>query len=387
MARRRVREYDLKRMFYEYRGETYNGILIRSLSELSNLDALDRSKRYVVKADEMFNRRQKSGLIGLNLTIDQAKDFIRKNYGYSIHNGRVQHFLVEEYIPHSTEKYIAIISERLGDRILYSDRGGVDIEENWDSVREEFVEQGQISTLFPEIHRFVIDMDISYLEINPYTEIDGKIIPLGMLGEIDDYSHYRARWRVEFPEPFEKGKYEEEEMVEELDRNTGASLKLTILNPQGSIWLMTAGGGASVVFLDSLYLAGYGDKVANYAEYSGNPTTTETYEYAKIFFRAMFKSQSKPKILILGGGIANFTDVSKTFDGIIMAIRDYKDSFLDHRVTVLVRRGGPNADIALKKIEEALKSMNIPVEVYNENYNIDYIITRVEKIFKNITNT
>ena len=35
--------------------------------------------------------------------------------------------------------------------------------------------------------------------------------------------------------------------------------------------------------------------------------------------------QGRPKILIIGGGIANFTDVAKTFDGIIKALEDYKD--------------------------------------------------------------
>jgi len=33
-----------------------------------------------------------------------------------------------------------------------------------------------------------------------------------------------------------------------LDAKTGASLKLTILNRNGRIWTMVAGGGASVVF-------------------------------------------------------------------------------------------------------------------------------------------
>ena len=32
----------------------------------------------------------------------------------------------------------------------------------------------------------------------------------------------------------------------------------------------------------------------------------------------------KPKFLIIGGGIANFTDVSKTFAGIKMSLTEYK---------------------------------------------------------------
>lgn len=33
---------------------------------------------------------------------------------------------------------------------------------------------------------------------------------------------------------------------------TGASLKLTILNPKGRIWTMVAGGGASVIYTDTV---------------------------------------------------------------------------------------------------------------------------------------
>ncbi len=36
--------------------------------------------------------------------------------------------------------------------------------------------------------------------------------------------------------------------IRELDSKSGASLKLTILNPKGRIWTMVAGGGASVIY-------------------------------------------------------------------------------------------------------------------------------------------
>lgn len=381
MARRKIREFDLKRMFYKYFGEEYGGIIISKLEDLDSLDKLDRSKKYVVKVDELFNKRNKLGLVGLNLNVDEVKKFIKNNYGVNINGGVINHFLVEEYIKHDREMYLAIISEREGDRILYSNKGGVDIEENWDHVKEDFIPQGEISSEFPDIHKFFIDMELTYLEINPFTYINGKFIPLGMLGEVDDYAYFKGKWNIEFPEPFGKQTSEEEKLIEKMDKNSGASFKFTILNPNGTIWLMTAGGGASVVFLDSIYLKGYGNQIANYAEYSGNPTTTETYEYAKIFFRAMFKS--KPKVLILGGGIANFTDVSKTFDGILKAIEDYKKEFLENKVFVIVRRGGPNADIALKKLENRLKELGIKAEVYNEDYNIDWVVQRLDYIFKN----
>ena len=40
----------------------------------------------------------------------------------------------------------------------------------------------------------------------------------------------------------------QEAYIAELDAKSGASLKLTVLNPLGRIWTMIAGGGASVIY-------------------------------------------------------------------------------------------------------------------------------------------
>ena len=54
---------------------------------------------------------------------------------------------------------------------------------------------------------------------------------------------------------------------------TGASLKLSILNPKGRVWTMVAGGGASVIYADTVGDLGYAEELGNYAEYSGAPNT------------------------------------------------------------------------------------------------------------------
>ena len=41
---------------------------------------------------------------------------------------------------------------------------------------------------------------------------------------------------------------------------------------------MVAGGGASVVYADTIADLGFGSELANYGEYSGAPTLGETYE-------------------------------------------------------------------------------------------------------------
>jgi ATP citrate (pro-S)-lyase len=96
---------------------------------------------------------------------------------------------------------------------------------------------------------------------------------------------------------------------------------------------MVAGGGASVIFADTITDLGFMDEMANYGEYSGDPNEEFTYLYAKTILDLMTRTKHpNGKVLLIGGGIANFTDVANTFKGIIRALREYKIALQDHRV-------------------------------------------------------
>ena len=66
-----------------------------------------------------------------------------------------------------------------------------------------------------------------------------------------------------------------------------------------------AGGGASVVYADTISDLGYSHELANYGEYSGAPSTEHTFEYAKTLIGLMTKGKHDPKedgkIFIIGG--------------------------------------------------------------------------------------
>lgn len=65
--------------------------------------------------------------------------------------------------------------------------------------------------------------------------------------------------------------------------------QLTILNEKGRIWTMVAGGGASVIYADTICELGGAPELANYGEYSGAPSEQQTYEYAKTILTLMTK--------------------------------------------------------------------------------------------------
>jgi len=62
----------------------------------------------------------------------------------------------------------------------------------------------------------------------------------------------------------------------------------------------------------------------------------------------MFLKDPNGKILIIGGGIANFTDVAATFTGIQKAMKQFRDELIASKVDIWVRRAGPNYQEGLK---------------------------------------
>lgn len=80
------------------------------------------------------------------------------------------------------------------------------------------------------------------------------------------------------------------------------------------------------------------------------------------------------KLLIIGGGIANFTNVAATFKGIIRALGDYKASLIAHRVRIFVRRGGPNYQEGLKAMRLLGESLGVPIKVYGPETHITEIV-------------
>ena len=117
--------------------------------------------------------------------------------------------------------------------------------------------------------------------------------------------------------------------------------------------------------------------LATYGEYSGGPTTGESKFYAETIFDLMTRekdAQGRGKVLIIGGAIANFTDVAKTFTGIIQAFENYQDKLKEVGVKIYVRRGGPNYEKGLKDIKEAADRMGLYIEVYGPETHVTDIV-------------
>jgi succinyl-CoA synthetase beta subunit len=204
-------------------------------------------------------------------------------------------------------------------------------------------------------------------------------VPLDLAAKLDSTADFESgsKWGdIEFPVPFGRTPSKEEAYIEELDSKTGASLKLTILNPEGRVWTMVAGGGASVIFADTITDLGFMKEMANYGEYSGDPNEEFTYLYAKTIIDLMTRNKNpQGKFLLIGGGIANFTDVANTFKGIVKALEEYRNKLQENKVKIYVRRGGPNYREGLEKMRALGEKLGIPIEVYGPETHMTKIVS------------
>lgn len=439
MAQKAIREYDAKSILAKHWDKyfpdftyAYQTVMVQNgadLAEAAKTNAWLNEKPLVAKPDMLFGKRGKNDLVlfrdakpgDVSLAkavswIDEkssAKQSVFFSFDGDTPTGEpsvdmLTHFIVEPFTPHAQEEEYYISATVVGDDdMLYmSAEGGMEVEEGWEEkvtevafkitdTEEEIAERiranvpadvaekdkaafAEFAIGFFKAYR---ELNFAYLEINPFVMQGNKIELLDMVAKLDDTAGFMMveQWgSVSYPTAFGmEAKSPEVEAIEEADAKTGASLKLTLLKPEARIWTMVAGGGASVVYADTIADFAGIDDLANYGEYSGGPTTGETKFYAATLLDLMTRekdAQGRDKILIIGGAIANFTDVAKTFTGIIQAFEEYADKMKEIGIKIYVRRGGPNYEKGLKDIKEAADRLGLYIEVYGPETHVTDIV-------------
>ena len=440
MAQKAIREYDAKSILAKHWDKyfpnftyAYETTMVQNGAELleqAKSKTWLAEKALVAKPDMLFGKRGMNDLVLVkveqygDVKLEKASSWIdeksseNQSVFFSFDENdkptgeasidKLTHFIVEPFTPHTDKEEYYVSATCVGDNdvIYMSAQGGVYIEDNWDTAvteiafpitatEDEIAEQIRASVPkdvadenkanFAEFcigfFRAYRELNFAYLEINPFVMQGNKIELLDMVAKLDDTAGFMMveEWGdIEYPTAFGmEEKSPEVEAIEEADSKTGASLKLTLLKPEARIWTMVAGGGASVVYADTIAdMAGI-DDLANYGEYSGGPTTGETKFYAETLLDLMTRekdAQGRGKVMIIGGAIANFTDVAKTFTGIIQAFEVYADKMKEVDLKIYVRRGGPNYEKGLKDIKEAGERLGLYIEVYGPETHVTDIV-------------
>ncbi|GFS36175.1 ATP-citrate synthase [Nephila pilipes] len=342
-------------------------------------------EKLVVKPDQLIKRRGKLGLIKVNTDLSGARAWIDERMNQVVKvdraSGRLCNFIIEPFVPHKQdeEAYVCIYSHRYADTILFHHEGGVDIGDvdakalkldvpidsrpSFDDIKVKLVgnlpleKQDYVAAFISTLYDVYVDLYFTYLEINPLVLTEGRVHILDLAAKLDATADFvcKQKWgEFEFPPAFGRDAYPEN--VLHMRTKWLKKSKLDVLS-------------------DTICELGGASELANYGEYSGAPTEMQTYEYAKTILGLMTQEKHpKGKILLIGGGIANFTNVAATFKGIVKALLEFQTKLIDHEVSIFVRRAGPNYQEGLRVMREVGGTLGVPIHVFGPETHMTAIV-------------
>jgi succinyl-CoA synthetase beta subunit len=207
VSRLKLSEYKAKAILYHAVGRQYDGISINA--NTSNENELNRFfDQYplaVLKVDQAIKKRNKLGLVKLNVDTSNVDSYINEftEMGYT-------YLLLEPMIDHdkSDEHYLSFEIQESGIKLLYSPKGGVEVEENKESIQTFEMSDSQkfrdesIGGIDSEKLNAIIDIfhaeHMVSLEINPYTLIDGELSFLDAAVQVDGSAEFfSSNWTGE----------------------------------------------------------------------------------------------------------------------------------------------------------------------------------------------
>ena len=381
----KVLEGPAMELFNKWGIRTPRHVVISTTDQIESLVQTNqwmRESKLVVKAHEAIGSRMKLGLVRVNLDVNQALAASKEILGKEIQGLVISQVIIAEMLEHKEEYYLAVKSTREGAEILMAKFGGIEVESNWDKVRRVFVEVGEKPSdeqleqcardagfggeLVEKMRKFAFRLyecfdneDGEYMEINPLiiSPHDGKLCALDAVVMLDADARFRhPDWNFGFAPEFGRAYTEDEKQIMEIDSRVKGSVKLIEI-PGGTVAMLPAGGGASVFYSDAV--VALGGTLANYAEYSGDPPA-----WAVEALTDKVCSLPGIKHIVVGGAIANFTDVKATFTGIIAGFRKAKGEGKLDGVKIWVRRGGPNEAVGLEYMRK-LADEGFDIHVYD----------------------
>jgi citryl-CoA synthetase large subunit len=193
------------------------------------------------------------------------------------------------------------------------------------------------------------------IEINPLVVSNKGLVAVDGVVVLDDDAKYRRE--ISFPERTSCRKATSREIAArkiDADDYRGVAGK-TFVDLDGDIAILTSGGGASMTLMDSLIECG--GKPANFTEYSGNPPQEKVEKLTRVVLDKKGLSG-----LLVAGVIANFTDIAETLQGVVNVLKEVRPDF-----PIVIRRAGPNDDIARKVLMDARSKFGLDIHYFDEN--------------------
>jgi citryl-CoA synthetase large subunit len=338
----------------------------------------------VFKVQTVEGKRGKAGGIQIVQNAHEAQHFLNNYHNKPFRNEIVTEILVQEKVNVEKELYLGIMfdTSKRCPVIIFSEHGGVDIEELkenkkkiivkeikyhkgvTDDILEELTTKNsdispavnqQLKDIIQKLYTCFRQHDCKMIEINPLviTE-ENNLIAVDASAILDDDAHFRRT--IHFPERTDtRAATAREVAAHKIDKedHRGVAGK-TFIDLDGDIAILTSGGGASMTLMDALIT--YGGKPANFTEYSGNPPMEKVEKLARIVL-----SREKLSGLLIAGVIANFTNIKETLQGIANVLQEKKPNF-----PIVIRRAGPFDQEAKEMMLQLKQEHNLDLHYFDE---------------------
>jgi succinyl-CoA synthetase beta subunit len=302
----------------------------------------------VVKSQVLSGGRLKAGGIRFADTPEEAERHAREVLAIEINGQRPRGVLVDPRAAVVREYFASVCWDGIRKRpvMLFSDMGGIDIEEVAETHRDH-VGRGHFSTILPlsefqakeviasvgvsgarqsrlvgvltRLAETFLERDLTLAEINPLGELeDGSLVALDAHMAMEDEARGRQRELLEAlgvgdeetrlarePTPFELA-------GEAVDAQDHRGVAGNVTEFDGDLGLVIGAGGGSLTLFDAV--RAHGGRPANYCEIGGNPSVAKACGLAKL----VLQKPGVDKIAVMMSIVSN-TRVDIVARGVVKA--------------------------------------------------------------------
>jgi succinyl-CoA synthetase beta subunit len=310
-------EHEGKRLLESAGVPVPQGVLIRPQPE-SLLDAGARIAVYpmAVKAQVRSGGRGKQGGVQQVKTAGELAAAVKKLFETEFGGERPEAVLAEPWLAIEREAYLSVAVDSRADGyvVMYSPRGGVDIEDGppparypvglpWnfrvhglrkvlEGVEPDYQWREKVIALAQRLVRAAAAHDCTTIEINPLVKLaDGTLIAADAKVACDEWAHFRNR-DIQAQREAEKAR------ADRLLRDC-LDMQHMYVRLDGDIGLISGGAGMTMAAMDMI--ADQGGRPACFLDCSPGPTSTRGYRPAF----AMLDADPQVKVILVsvfGGG-------------------------------------------------------------------------------------
>jgi succinyl-CoA synthetase beta subunit len=302
----------------------------------------------VIKSQVLTGGRMKAGGIQFADTPAAAERHAREVIALEISGHRPRGVLVDPRASVVQEYYAGIVWDGTRKRpvILFSDMGGIDIEEVAET-HPDHVGRGHLSTILPlsefrakeviasvgvsgsrlnrlvpivtRLARLFLERDMTLAEINPLGELeDGSFVALDAHMEMENEARGRQKDLLDALGVADEETRQAREATpfelagEEVDAQDHRGVAGNVTEFDGDLGLVIGAGGGSLTLFDAV--RAHGGRPANYCEIGGNPSVQKACGLAKL----VLQKPGVDKIAVMMSIVSN-TRVDIVARGVIKA--------------------------------------------------------------------